>query len=431
MRKKIDIILIIPPILLIFFGNSLAAQVNFTPIWVASTLCINNRCNLYAKIDVKHFVPLEERLYQENIPILWVYKNGVKIKEFTINDLDKNRLWMKRGEGKRSIIIMNALNSGEIANIKLKVDPLNIIKEYEYVVYYHGNRKVEEGNCERDNEKTWTVACGTGMVKVNCPRGMFFPGTLIRVSGKLYRYNYGLVHYTTLKRFSIVGVLNLVSEKGKSKVIGAKSISLLEDQNEKTFVIPGKIPSNTHSGRYTLLVKFNTYNELINLDSISCPSPIVVEPTVQETASEGRVKPLRPLLKAEKIAHPCMPDLKIEGIRVLSSCRVEIILKNAGAGLQDTVYTSNPVILKITDQQLFRTFTRFNLSQVDPSKKFKKSGSEVVVIWNIPKDQLPMDKNLKFLVDPNRKILESNERNNFLRKHIVCGKKLKNFRIIR
>jgi len=80
-----------------------------------------------------------------------------------------------------------------------------------------------------------------------------------------------------------------------------------------------------------------------------------------------------------------MPDLKIEAVETTLDCKVKISVKNLGAKLQDALYSSNPVILRINDQRGFKCFARFTLSQVDSQGKLKGSRGQVFLLGRSPK----------------------------------------------
>ena len=159
--------------------------------------------------------------------------------------------------------------------------------------------------------------------------------------------------------------------------------------------------------------KYMNVFEIIQIGPFSSITPL-------EDLKKGQVSPSVPR-EAQKVAEASLPDLTITGVEQKQDCRIEIIIKNSGAPLQESIYQSNPVILSINEPTpLGRTLARFNLNEVDPQKAFKNTNGETKFIWVIPKNMRPLDKNVRFIVDPDKKIFESNEQNNIYNGHILC-----------
>ena len=394
----------------------------------------NDGCRLgvviYGKATSHSRAFFNESHYQQNIPIAWIYKDGVKIKEVKLIDFDPNKRILNRGELYDTIWLeslqMPILKFGEHARFLVKIDPLNKITEKEF---YKDREDETIKSYENNNEIEKTFGCQDFvLLNKECPSSqVIFPGSTVKVSGYAANY-YNNAHSVVIDLFLSTDTVD--SKNHPESTFFKEDMRLayttldISPHSQQEFTLNGKIPSDTPSGRYYLGVALlhmyadreaNTKNNIF-----WCP--IVLQPTAQQRLGEEALKrePSVPR-EAQKVAEASLPDLTITGVEQKQDCRIEITIKNSGAPLQESIYQSNPVILNVNEPTpLGRTLARFNLKEVDPQKALKNTNGETKFIWVIPKNMRPLDKNVRFVVDPEKKIFESNEQNNIYNWRILC-----------
>ncbi|MBX6423275.1 hypothetical protein [Thermosulfurimonas sp. F29] len=396
-----------------------------------------DKCGLWIKIDAVmcDFDPgtdledfFNETLYQQNIPFVWIYKNGTKIAEIKLSEFDPYRGLSGRCQQPPFDFkfYQPILTAGEYAHIKIKLDPLDRIPEGAF----SNGQRVKFEYSENNNEKEVFIGCRDLKIeKVKCPPGRIFVRGDVSVSAKvtdfhadpdprvrgaytdrvyvkMVLFNESLGHYTYK---DILDQKNIYLHYGESKVVELK----------------GRIPLDISSGSYSLKVILEEPRDRDRSNN-SFKCPVIIEPTaveqMEQRIREGRVPIVHPGgERAARVAQAAFPDLTVREVTRVRECEYEITIKNLGAPLQDSIYSSNPVILRVRESKFpYKALANFRLNQVDPAKRLKTTNGEVSFTWRVPRNLMPLDKDLTFMVDPDRKIAERNERNNALAKHIVC-----------
>jgi hypothetical protein len=120
---------------------------------------------------------------------------------------------------------------------------------------------------------------------------------------------------------------------------------------------------------------------------------------------------------------PPKPDLVVTSIALLSKCRIELTISNAGPGpLPDQAYdpTSGVALQMLRNR---KPWGGIRLAGVDPAKKLKVPGATIKHIWFPNAQNLKLAKgshNLNVTIDRFNAVAESNEQNNATSKRVLC-----------
>lgn len=190
-----------------------------------------------------------------------------------------------------------------------------------------------------------------------------------------------------------------------------------------------RIPDNIPGGEYAVKLKVSReiYGEIETSNNVatSTQKVTVIGKTPEYTkTSESAARTQAP--GEGRILRASLPDLTIFKIEEKKDCSFEITIKNLGGNLTDDLYQRNPKFLRIEEVSASVVGARggilfeFNLNSVDPQKNLKNTNGEAKFIWTVPRHLLPIDRKLKFTVNPTKEIKESNEGNNTVERLIRC-----------
>ncbi|MEN2985964.1 MAG: hypothetical protein ABDH16_04845, partial [Thermodesulfovibrionaceae bacterium] len=384
----------------------------------------------------------KREICENRIPILIIYKNGIPIETLDLQSLTGKSCdeifpekpnFYSYGQGYYQQIFGDyykssqaTLNDGEYATFKAVIDPRNVIRE---------GRFREDGtlieSLENNNEKEVRLGWRDISVSIDkCPQDMAWQGQEISVRAIITNYFAGSL---TREKNSILIFAKLSKDRNLSDddPYLAATVDEFAFAESKTINLKGKVP-NLEPGNYYLIVKAELSGKSRGFPEANMENNIVycslnIQPTAQQTMKEqaknGEMPPPSIPKEAKEISMASLPDLTITKVEVKQDCKVEITVKNLGAPLQDSQYQANPNILRIREaagMHYGRALANFNLNDVDPQKMLKNINGETKFIWIIPKNMLPIDKDLSFTVDPERKIIERDEQNNHFSKRIIC-----------
>ncbi len=200
-----------------------------------------------------------ESLWERNTPLFWVFKNGRRVEEITISEIDPQRTSLRGANCLEYAINTPYLRSGESAEFKLKVDPLNQVTE----------GKFEDGHLVEsfevnNNLITFSYTCNdVALSKISCPSARVMAGEEVRVEAKVE------------KNFQVdpqapVAVEMFLERSGRKIRLGGTEVSASQNLN-----LTARVPTETSKGNYQLLVEarvLSGYQEVNTRNNVfRCP----------------------------------------------------------------------------------------------------------------------------------------------------------------